>query len=309
MKVQRIDGVPPGLPHQSQLVSGTFEETDFSDIHSHDMHFQDQSMEETSETHHAEVSMAAHTSGSGKGKGESKKETVTLDSVMTELRAMNANLTSKFDILQAEITSLRADMVNQTQFLELQTRVEKLESNQSQSQINFLRQQLSRLDPAHKSICMRGFGDNDGESRTKTIEQMLLSKVAHIKASRVEHVYIGTGAERKISNMTIVEFATNALREQVLKKTSETHIEDAQGHVITVARAKTAAQLHRNGAMRRALKMIKSHAAARGREPQINWKVENSKDRTIEVDNTIVFSQSPNDIGGIFRGPFSNLVL
>ena len=79
---------------------------------------------------------------------------------------------SKFDDVQESLSSVRKDiavlkesMVTKEVFQKLEDRVEKLESvliennpfQSSSSEMQILRREVSRLDPANKSIIIRGF--------------------------------------------------------------------------------------------------------------------------------------------------------
>ena len=60
----------------------------------------------------------------------------------------------------AELASLKANMVTKESFVEFESRVDHLEHQKlgSQSQdIKFLRQQVSKLDPAIRALCVRKF--------------------------------------------------------------------------------------------------------------------------------------------------------
>ncbi len=116
---------------------------------------------------------------------------------------MNTNITSRIDSLHAEITSVKVDMASQAQFQELQTRVSALEAK-NEPQIVSLKQQLSRLDPANKSVCSDGFVDSDVSQRFASIDNLLTKRLQDAKIMNAEHIFVGSGSERKLSNTCIV---------------------------------------------------------------------------------------------------------
>ena len=74
-------------------------------------------------------------------------------------------------------------------------------------------------------------------------------------------------------------------------------------------RMKTERQMTRNFAMTKAKELIKAHFRYNGKPIQVEWLIQNSKDRGVRWDNQLVFTQSARDTIGTFADPFSDLVI
>ena len=196
-------------------------------------------------------------------------------------------------------------MVSKQQFSVLEARVQQLETQGPAShQITFLKASLARLDPANKSLCLTGFTEQNVSARNKIIENFMKEKFADVHVVSIEHLFVGKGTERKLGNRSIVEFSGRSAREHVLKTYQEGTTKMKCGSSeIGMARAKTQLQLQRNTALRKAHDMIKESAP----EAKINWKIEASHDRTISINNAVVFTQLFNDSHGTFSGAFAHL--
>ena len=84
--------------------------------------------------------------------------------LLAKMEALNTNLDSKFASLNQKLNSqaeefrvelgvLRAEMVNEQQFVKLEERVVALESGGvANTQLTWFQNQLNRLDPANESI-------------------------------------------------------------------------------------------------------------------------------------------------------------
>ena len=92
-----------------------------------------------------------------------------------------------------------------------------------------------------------------------------------------------------------------------MKKISEIPIEESSGSKLSCKRAKTAFQLKRNSSLFKASDALKKDNRCKNKSIQINWKMDGSKDRSVQVDGNIVFRQSPNDIAGKFAAPFEQM--
>ena len=75
---------------------------------------------------------------------------------------------------------------------------------------------------------------------------------------------------------------------------------DKQGQDLKVGKAKSALQLKRNANLRKALSEIKKDPASKGKEVQIEWKMESGKDRGVKLGDDIVFRQTSDDVCGDF---------
>ncbi len=86
------------------------------------------------------------------------------------------------------------------------------------NEIKTLRQQVAKLDPANKSLRIRGFEFSTIDARTVFVEETL--RDADVMEICGEHLYKEPSEQRVLSNMCLVEFPTNSIREDTLKKFS-----------------------------------------------------------------------------------------
>ena len=84
---------------------------------------------------------------------------------------------------------------------------------------------------------------------------------------------------------------------------------DGAGGEVTVDRAKTVLQLKCNGPLRQALKILKEDVRNKGKSVEINWQMERSKDRSMEIGKVPIFLQKPTDTSGKFAAPFQDKFL
>ena len=126
----------------------------------------------------------------------------------SSFRSMETNLTGRIDnlyqlfvALQEDVTAMKAEMVTKVQFTALEIRVEALETKGLPSpQINHLQQQLQRLDPANKSLCLRGFKEGQIQCRKVLIEECLARTGVTDQMVNIEHLFFKKDAagNRKI---------------------------------------------------------------------------------------------------------------
>ena len=82
---------------------------------------------------------------------------------------------------------------------------------------------------------------------------------------------------------------------------------DVGGEKLAGTRAKSAAQLKRNGCLRQAEKKIKQDAASATHNVEIVWLAEGTKTRGVNMDGHLVFQQEFSDHAGKFLAPFEHL--
>ena len=131
-----------------------------------------------------------------------------------------------------------------------------------------------------------------------------------VVASRLDHIYKGPKGDRSLSDMCVMEFVSNAEREQVLKKFDKR--DKSQDQVVgklEVDRAKSQLQLKRNAALRDVEKTLKNDPRTKGKSIAIVWKKTDPKDknREVTVDGKSVFKQTNEDMTGNFLHAFSDL--
>ena len=148
---------------------------------------------------------------------------------MAEIKKLSLKVDNKFDEIQCslesvkdEVSKLKANMVTHDIFQKLEDRVDNIESQiqnvsvgGSNVEIQNLRQILSKLDPANKSLRIRGFKVDSVGDRVSSIDKM--SGDIGIKYQSVDHVYKGKFGQRSLSDMCIVEFSSNEDRERALQ--------------------------------------------------------------------------------------------
>ena len=72
--------------------------------------------------------------------------------------------------------------------------------------------------------------------------------------------------------MCVLEYPSNQIRESCLKAMKRKKLEDPHGGELKVDRAKTALQIQRNGALRKAMDSLKKNPAYQGKPVEIDWK-------------------------------------
>ena len=105
---------------------------------------------------------------------------------MAEIKKLSLKVDNKFDEIQCslesvkdEVSKLKANMVTHDIFQKLEDRVDKIEVQianvtvgGSNVEIQNLRQILSKLDPANKSLRIRGFKVDSVGDRMSSIDKM-----------------------------------------------------------------------------------------------------------------------------------------
>ena len=173
-------------------------------------------------------------------------------------------------------------------------------------EIKQLRQQIARLDPANKSIRVRGFKAEAIPARVACIEKELQGLGA--SHFTIEHIYKGPAGQRVLTDMCLIDLGSNSTREKVLKDlSSKPVIKDQARGELNFDRAKTASQLQRNAILRKVQDLVKKDERARGKKVEIVWRMTDTtnKDREITVENVSVFRQTIDDMKGSFLDPFT----
>ena len=111
--------------------------------------------------------------------------------------------------------------------------------------------------------------------------------------------------------MVIVTFPSRSIREIVLKEVEHKPPVDISRAELKIDRAKPAAQLARNSALRRAVDVLKKDVRCSSQEVKIEWFLDDrsNKTREIRVGNKIVFVQTSSDVIGTFLPPFVGLTV
>ena len=114
-------------------------------------------------------------------------------------------------------------MVTKQVFVKLESRVASLEAGGlASAQVSWLQEQVSRLDSGRKSLSFAGFVDGNAQSRLSSIEKHLKEHVgSHVQVVSVDHIWKGGPGNRSMGPLSIVELASNSIRENVLTKLNE----------------------------------------------------------------------------------------
>ena len=257
------------------------------------------------------------------GQEEEEPSEPSLRSVMQEIQKLSlsvGNVGNKFDAMQSSVDTLRTefasikeDMITKPVFESLANRVEALEKKSTtkpegdSDDLKLMRQQIMKLDPANRSIRCRGFKSENLTARLASIQAIL--DTLGVKYASAEHIFKGPSGQRTATDMCIIEFSSNSVREQILKELLKKTVKDDTNAVIVFDRAKTTMQLQRNAALRRAMDTLKKHRQYSDRDIKIFWKKENSNDkrREVHVDGIPAFLQNIDDLSGTFVAPFNFL--
>jgi len=227
-----------------------------------------------------------------------------------EIKNLRSNVQASLDQFRGEIGKMKEDMVTKNTFDALEVRHAKLEAGGiGSSQVSWLKDQVNRLDPSNKCLCISNFGDSTFSSRKICLEKLFAEKLRSPKIISVESIWQGPKVNRTRSDKILVELSSRAERETVLKSFSESsgEMKDVSGNILSMARAKSSLQLKRNAALRRASTMIEKDAKAKDKEVKIEWLLEGSKKRVITVAGQEAFAQEYQDTEGEFLAPFQHL--
>ena len=251
---------------------------------------------------------------------KSGKDDGNMKTILEEMRKINLNIDEKFSSMQAtlaglrsEMTAIKEEMVIRTVFQSLEHRVTALENlphasltTSDSSIIQNLRQQLVKLDPAQKSIRVRGFKEETLSDRVSSIEKAIHD--SGLKYQNIEHVCKGPPGQRVVTDMLVIEFSSRETREKFLADISKKNLRSSGGNELKFDRAKTTFQLQRNAALRNAMANLKSNPQHAGKTIEIVWQNADRKikDREVRVGDVPAFRQTINDITGVFVPPFAH---
>ena len=169
--------------------------------------------------------------------------------------------------------------------------------------------QMSRLDPANKTLFIKGLKQDNPATRQTILEEYIAGAGFKEDIVSIEHVWSGPAGQRKISPNALVEFRSRFVREACLTKLNATNSNLMTDGILICNRAKMAVQLKRNGSLVRALEILKKDARYKGKKIDICWKKEDVKDknRAVDVDGTPAFEQNVSDLIGSFSSHFQDL--
>ena len=233
----------------------------------------------------------------------------SLAELFNEVRAGKQNVENKFAALQnqisgfqAELSHIKGEMVTESQFEGLQGRVTKIEAGSDNAQLQALRVQLNRLDPATKTLAIHGIEDTNLARRTKSLEEMFAGIPECPVIMAIDHIHKGKRDERIPTKVSLIEFRSNGDREKALKKLEDRDLKDSTGSKLTAKRARTNLQKQRNDLLIKAESLIKVKHRQLD-EVKINWR-----ESQVVVKNVPAFCQDKEGSSGSFLPPFTDLV-
>lgn len=203
-------------------------------------------------------------------------------------------------------------MVSKIKFDALEYRVYQLETGGLGSpQLAWLQSQLGCLDPANKSLCFKGFQETEIAKRTACIERFLESIGGKNAIRGVEHIAEGPYGDRVLTPVSVVELACRTDRERALKNLQElgSGLKDTAGGSVSVTRAMTSIQLKRNASLLAVVSKLKKDSRCKDKVVEVQWQIDGSKNRDVQVDGNLVFAQLPDDVSGNFLAPFEDVSL
>ena len=216
-----------------------------------------------------------------------------LSDIMAEMQKMNLNNQTNFSNLQqqvasqavvftaftADLANLRAEMISEPRFVQLEQEVQKLkQGGLPNKEMHWMQDQINRLDPANKCLALKGITEFDLTKRTAAIDALI--RPLGVTPVSIDHVWTGPPGNRRMGPISLVEFSSRTSREAVLKTlggdktTNNTDI----GPILFI-RAQTSMQRKRNSALGAAFDLLKKDPRCRNKIPKIEWKIEGSKNR------------------------------
>ena len=229
-----------------------------------------------------------------------------IDGLSTNMSSQFQNVNSVLHDFKNELVSIRSDMVTKEVFHNLEQRVQTLEcKGEAPEELRQLRQQVSRLDPASKTIRVRSFKCTSIADREAALEKAFTNLQIAGNIS-YDHVHKGPPGKRELTDMCLVQFGSNATRETVLGKLQAQKVHDKDTNELKFDRAKTLLQISRNTALRQAADNFKKDPKWSKATVEIIWQKDDKKDKTREVriDGEIAFNQKFEDSSGTYVPPF-----
>jgi len=270
--------------------------------------------------------------GSGGGlPGAHTGPAISVESMFQQMLSKMSTVNETVSGVKAEVAHIRVNMVPRSEFTahiqdmntfkqEVETKFANLSVTGSagdggtaalKQAVAKQARALDRLDVAHKSVCLDGFAlDMTASARMADINKFMQQHFAGVPVIKVESVFTGARGSRGISKKTVVEFQSQNARDQVLSEMKAKHLQfSCAGHPISIAKAKTQKQLDRNAVLFQALDKIKAHVSAQGKACSIEWIIQDSWNREVQVDKETAFVQKGGEMMGCFVGPFGSLAL
>ena len=131
----------------------------------------------------------------------------------------------------------------------------------------------------------------------------VLKNFPHIRFSDIGNFMKGPRGSRVITPAAYAQLGSSDARDAALKLLGASATLTT-GEQVKVKAAISKVNSHRNWALRKAEELVKASNSAAGKRVELSFK-----ERVVKVDNAVAFEQSPEDLGGTFKGAFSSLRL
>ena len=235
-----------------------------------------------------------------------------------DLNNLHDTITNETKTFIAAATTPMQNNINNltTQMQQLTTRLDTMDptaaSSNSPLHAMVHRQQtvLDRLDPAHRSLSFIGFDDTAPAARFTAIKTFLDTHSPNTPYQSIDTIFKGPYNNRTPTQTTVVLFHSSQVRDSTLKHLTENNLTlSHNGKTLRLAKTQPKQQLTRNYALRKANDLLKTHPHATGKTITINWKLDNSTDRTVTVNHAPAFTQTKSDLTGTFLPPFTDLTI
>jgi hypothetical protein len=137
--------------------------------------------------------------------------------------------------------------------------------------MNWMTQQVHRLDLANKSLAIKSFSEFDADRRNRMIEDILINGCSKMDIQNIEHIGDGPKDNRSMSGVSVIEKSSRSARETCLKQIWEDHsiLKKPTNNMLSVVRAKTAAQKKRNDILHRACDVLKKESRSKNKSVAI----------------------------------------
>ena len=214
-----------------------------------------------------------------------------LDTKLAPLKAELEELKQKQGLLEAKHEALEA---------ELKALRERQGATTTTTTSPFL---PSAFDPATKRAAFIGWPDTvAANERFQQMEALVISSFSNFKPLIYLNDYKGPYNNRKLGNVSFVEFGNQDTARNFVKAVEESGVAvETQGKKLLVKQAQTQKQKARNWALRKAEELVKGKPGATG--VQLEWK-----ERKVTAGGVDAFTQGKDNLGS-FVGDFSDLKL
>ena len=176
----------------------------------------------------------------------------------------------------------------------------------------FKRQQaaLNKLDPATRSVVFIGFPTSfTAPQRLTFMKDFLHRHDPHLTYATMDSVYQKdpTTHALTLTKVAYVELYSTTQRDNLLKAFKDTPPILTDGTTLRLDKKKTDTQRTRNWSLHHAHELLTKHHANANATVTINWKLTDTRNRNVTVNNTPAFTQTPHELTGTFTDTYNTL--